>query len=71
MTGQMTMTSKAKTTQSGNSELINLRVPHRHLQRLNAYAKQHGISRSWLLLSSALRIIEEATTEGQKMPPTK
>lgn len=63
--------AKDKTTVRHGSELINLRVPLPHLQRLNDYAKRLGISRSRLLLTGALRLIELEQQEGHDVHTVK
>ena len=61
---------KQKSTIRGNTELVNLWVPLTVLPALNAHAKSLGISRSKLLLTGALRMMEQQT-EGRPMQTAK
>ena len=62
--------TEQKSTIRRNRELVNLWVPLAVLPALNAHAKSLGISRSKLLLTGALRMMEQQT-EGRPMQAAK
>lgn len=59
--------SQGKATETGNTKLITVRVPHTLLPLIDECAQRLGQSRTWVLLSGAEQVVKDnsPTSDGQ------